>query len=171
VAALRREGFAGGDIAVRREADAKFAGQSFEISLSWPDDPITEEDRAGLATGFIAEYERVYGPGSAWEGFPIELHTARVVASGKTKKPPVVTEAASAGPQTATPSGEREIRLGGETLRALTYDGPALSPGHALSGPALIDDVDTTLLVPAGARLEIDELRNYVFTVAQGVLT
>ena len=171
VAALRREGFAGGEIAVRREADAKFAGQSFEISLSWPDDPITEEDRAGLATGFIAEYERVYGPGSAWEGFPIELHTARVVASGKTKKPPVVTEAASAGSQTATPSGEREIRLGGETLRALTYDGPALSPGHVLSGPALIDDVDTTLLVPAGARLEIDELRNYVFTVAQGVLT
>jgi hypothetical protein len=38
-----------------------------------------------------------------------------------------------------------------------------------LSGPALIDDVDTTLLVPAGARLEIDQLRNYVFTVARGV--
>ena len=30
------------------------------------------------------------------------------------------------------------------------HDGDALRPGHALSGPALIDARDTTIWVPAG---------------------
>ena len=34
-----------------------------------------------------------------------------------------------------------------------------------IDGPAIVDDVDTTLLVPDGDRLEIDAMGNYVFTV------
>ena len=89
MAAMRREGFADADVVVRREADVKFAGQSFEIPMTWPGEPIAESDRDPLAARFVEEYERVYGAGSAWEGFPIELHTARVVASGTTEKPPL----------------------------------------------------------------------------------
>ena len=37
----------------------------------------------------MTEYGRVYGAGAAWEGFPIVLHTARVVVTGVTEKPPI----------------------------------------------------------------------------------
>ena len=57
--------------------------------MTWPDEPVADGDRESLSANFITEYERVYGPGSAWDGFPIELHTARVVGSGKTVKPPL----------------------------------------------------------------------------------
>jgi N-methylhydantoinase A len=163
VAALREEGYADADISVRREADVKFAGQSFEISMTWPSDAVGENDRERLAEEFVAEYERVYGAGSAWDGFPIELHTARVVASGKTVKPPLGTAAAEASP--ATPAGERQVFLGDRELTATVYDGAALAPGQTLEGLAIVDDVDTTLLVPEGARLEIDGMRNYVFQI------
>lgn len=166
VTALRHEGFSDADIVIRREADLKFAGQSFEISMAWPSDPVSEEQRASLGEAFLTEYERVYGAGSAWDGFPVELHTARVVASGTTLKPPIATDEPGASSGAAAPAGEREIRLGDETLRAATHDGGALSAGSVISGPAVIDDVDTTLLVPPGAQLEIDRLGNYVFTVA-----
>lgn len=163
VAALREEGYDDADITVRREGDVKFAGQSFEISMTWPAAAVGENDRERLAAEFVAEYERVYGPGSAWDGFPIELHTARVVASGKTVKPPLGTEAAERS--AATPAGERRVFLGDRELTATVYDGATLAPGQTLEGLAIVDDVDTTLLVPEGARLEIDGMRNYVFQI------
>jgi N-methylhydantoinase A len=161
--ALRREGYADEDISLRREADVKFAGQSFEISMGWPDAPIDDGDRDALSASFVEEYERTYGAGSAWDGFPIELHTARVVASGKTAKPPL--EAGSVTPSPATAVGEREVFIGERQVAATVYDGAALQPGQALEGLALVDDIDTTLLVPDGARLEVDGMRNYVFTI------
>lgn len=163
VAALREEGYEDADVTVRREGDVKFAGQSFEISMAWPGEPVGENDRERLAGEFVAEYERTYGAGSAWDGFPIELHTARVVASGKTVKPPLGTESAERSP--ATPAGERQVFLGDRELTATVYDGAALQPGQTLEGLAIVDDVDTTLLVPEGARLEIDGMRNYVFEI------
>jgi N-methylhydantoinase A len=165
LAALRREGFEEHNTMVRREADAKFVGQSFEISMDMPREPLTEDHRDALTQRFMAEYERVYGAGAAWEGFPIVLHTARVVASGITEKPPIKAAGGDGNKTAAAPSGERVIRLRAGPVTATTYDGPALAPGVVIEGPALIDDVDTTLLVPEGDRLEIDELSNYVFTV------
>jgi N-methylhydantoinase A len=163
VAALREEGYEDSDITVRREGDVKFAGQSFEISMTWPAGAVGENDRERLAAEFVAEYERTYGAGSAWDGFPIELHTARVVASGKTVKPPLGSEAAERSP--ATPAGERRVFLGDRELTATVYDGATLAPGQTLEGLAIVDDVDTTLLVPEGARLAIDGMRNYVFEI------
>ncbi len=165
VSALREEGFGDEEIVVRREADLKFAGQSFEISMGWPARPIAEDQRESLETAFIEEYERVYGAGSAWDGFPVELHTARVVASGLTRKPPIARDSSAARTVVAEPVGERQIRVGDEMLTVGAYDGGALSYACVVSGPALIDDVDTTLLIPRGARVEIDRLRNYVFTI------
>jgi len=161
--ALRREGYSDEDISIRREADVKFAGQSFEISLTWPDEPVQEGDRETLSARFVEEYERVYGPGSAWDGFPIELHTARVVASGRTAKP--LLNAVSVTPSAAKPVGERDVILGARQLTATVFDGATLAPGQTIEGPAIVDDVDTTLLVPDGAHLEIDGMRNYVFTI------
>jgi N-methylhydantoinase A len=162
--ALRSEGFEDDRIEVRREADVKFIGQSFEISMTMPSEQLAESDRDPLAQRFLDEYERVYGAGTAWEGFPIQLQTARVVAIGKTDKPPV-RAADGDGSGDATPSGERTILTGGQEISARAYDGPALAPGAQLTGPALIDDVDTTLFVPDGVSLAIDDLDNYVFSI------
>jgi N-methylhydantoinase A len=164
VEALRAEGFADERIVVEREADVKYALQSFEISMTWPRQAIAAGDREALLQRFHDEYERIYGAGAAWEGFPAELHTARVVATGITEKPPI-QRAQNGRAATAEPAGSREIRLGGRTTTARAYDGPALQPGASISGPALIDDVDTTLLLPDGALLTVDELGNYVFSL------
>jgi N-methylhydantoinase A len=163
IEAVSAEGFDDDRITVQREADVKFVGQSFEISMSWPDAAISDEDREGLAARFVEEYERVYGAGSAWEGFPIELHTARVVATGATDKPPLVH--AEIVERDADPIGTRSIRLGGDQLEAAVHDGADLTPGAVAHGPAVVDDVDTTLLIPPDTMLSIDSLGNYVFSI------
>lgn len=161
---LHREGFDENRTVVRREADVKFVGQSFEIPMDMPSEPLTDSDRQQLTERFMSEYERVYGAGAAWEGFPIVLHTARVVVTGVTDKPPISQTGGGDG-ATVEPSGEREITLRGGSYSASTYDGQSLRPGAVIEGPALVDDVDTTLLVPDRDRLEIDSIGNYVFTI------
>jgi N-methylhydantoinase A len=170
--ALAKAGYADEDVTVAREADLKWVSQSFEISMTMPQAALAEDKREGLVASFVEEYERVYGPGTAWHGFPIQLHTARVVAIGLTPKPPIpeaTVEQLDAG--TAL-TGKRRIRLTGDTeLEAAVFDGPALVPGMTLTGPALIDDVDTTLYVPEGVEVEIDRFSNYVFQLGETAAT
>ena len=130
-----------------------------------PSKAIGEEDRATLQEEFVETYERLYGAGTAWRGFPIQLHTARVVATGRTRKPSLPREdAAEARDAAPAQTGSRTIFLAAQgEVTVSAYDGPSLEPGMELVGPALIDDVDTTLYVPEGVQLAIDPWRNYVF--------
>jgi N-methylhydantoinase A len=159
-------------VTVAREADLKWVSQSFEISMTMPPAALDEGDREGLIASFVEEYERVYGPGTAWHGFPIQLHTARVVAIGKTPKPPIPEAPVETLDAATARTGTRRIWSTGESeLEAIVFDGPALVPGMALAGPALIDDVDTTLYVPEGVEIEIDRFSNYVFQIGETAST
>jgi len=166
VGALEQQGFSRDEIAVGREADVKWVGQSFEIAMAVPPHELANEDRQLLEERFIETYERLYGAGTAWRGFPIEIHTARVVATGAARKPvlPHEERVESRDPAPAR-QGSREVLLAGGGPTPV-YSGPSLVPGMALEGAALVDDVDTTLYVPEDARLSIDAWRNYIFDLA-----
>jgi N-methylhydantoinase A len=169
--ALAHAGYADEDVTVAREADLKWVSQSFEISMTMPAAALEEDERERLIASFVEEYERVYGAGTAWHGFPIQLHTARVVGIGKTPKPPIPEATAEQQEAASARGGMRRIRLTGGELEAAVYAGPGLVPGMTLAGPALIDDVDTTLYVPEGVEVEIDRFSNYVFQLGETALT
>lgn len=42
------------------------------------------------------------------------------------------------------------------------YDGDALIGGNRIAGPALIEETGSTILVPSGARAEVDPFGNYL---------
>ena len=45
------------------------------------------------------------------------------------------------------------------------YDGGALRAGHEIKGPAIVEEVFTTLVVYPGHRARIDEYGNYRVTL------
>lgn len=53
--------------------------------------------------------------------------------------------------------GERRLVRPAGAVQAPVYDRAALVPGNVVDGPALIDDVHATSVVPEGCRLTIDE--------------
>jgi N-methylhydantoinase A/oxoprolinase/acetone carboxylase beta subunit len=57
----------------------------------------------------------------------------------------------------AARKGERSLHLPGGTQAATVYDRERLGPGSSIAGPALVEAVDTTIVVPAGSRLTVDE--------------
>ena len=111
---------------------------------------------------FRADYARRYGAGSMMLGAPVELVTLRAVGVGATVKPAVTSgrRPAVAAGTSAAPVAERRVRVGRDADGwdvVGVYDGSDLCPGHTLTGPALVDERDTTVWIPAGAVAAVDD--------------
>jgi N-methylhydantoinase A len=47
------------------------------------------------------------------------------------------------------------------------YDGDKLRPGNVIAGPAIVEEKDTTVVLPPGAELKVDAFDNYMITILQ----
>jgi N-methylhydantoinase A len=161
--ALARRGFAGDAVELAYEGDFKFAGQAFEVTVPLPSGTLTEADRAGLSETFTQRYEQLYGPGTAWEGFPVLMLNARVTATGRVARPVLTPAARNGRDPGAARTGSRSavVPETGRREALPVHRGDGLRPGMVIEGPALIDDVDTTVYVPGGGRMEVDEYHGY----------
>jgi N-methylhydantoinase A/oxoprolinase/acetone carboxylase beta subunit/N-methylhydantoinase B/oxoprolinase/acetone carboxylase alpha subunit len=145
---------------VHFEADLRFKRQVWELNIALDADRLDEASVTALIEEFRSEYVRRYGAGSMMLGAPVELVTLRAVGVVPTVKPPVTSgrlRPVRAG--TAAPvAGERRVRVGRGSrgwVRVPVHDGTVLRPGHVLSGPALVDERDTTVWIPAGASASV----------------
>ncbi len=138
--------------AVTRIADGRYMGQSHELRLRLDpgDDP---------AERFHDAHTSAYG--YAMRDEPVEVVTLRVVAEGTSflDAPPAVWDLGEPG----TP-GERRIGIDGETVAARVAHRADLTPGDTVTGPALIEQSDTTTLIAPGDTGEVDEAHNIVIT-------
>lgn len=162
VEALRHAGYADEQISVERQGDFKFAGQLWELTLPIPTSGVlTADDLEALRAEFPARYEAEYGEGTAWEGTPVMLLAARVIARGAGERLEPEAMPLDHG-AVCEPIGTRRIVLPieAETVDAFVYDGAALVPGATLEGPAIVNEALTTILVPPGWALEVDGYRN-----------
>ena len=161
--ALTAQGFEEDEIDLQFEGDVKWAGQIFEIAIPLPSGKLTEDDRALITERFHESYERLYGKGTAWEGFPAVVLNARATAVGRVSKPVRQAHPVETASPAGALAGEREVLLPGDGVRKLVpvYRGEKLQPGTAIAGPAVVEDVDTTVWVPPGADVRVDEYRNY----------
>jgi len=158
---LAADGTAPDQRLVHFEADLRFGKQTFELSIPVGQGRFDDAAREDLLEDFRTEYAKRYGKGSIVLGAPIELVSLRGIGIGRTvhaslDRAAVGTVAAG----TAAPTvGTRPVRVGrGEDgiTDVAVHAGADLRPGHALSGPALIDGSDTTIWIPAGAAATVD---------------
>jgi N-methylhydantoinase A len=158
---LGADGVAEKDRSAYFEADVRFSKQISEIQLPLPEGRFDAAAEATLLDAFRAEYSKRYGKGSIVLGAPIELVAIRAVGIGRTTRARLSATSSDTVPSgTPTPIvRHRSVRLErGENGRKdiPVHDGDELRPGHALTGPALIDARDTTIWVPAGMTAEVN---------------
>jgi N-methylhydantoinase A len=165
--ALRLRGFADAAIEIKYEGDFKFAGQAFELTIPLPDGTLTDAHRADLMETFITTYEQLNGPGTAWVGFPIVMLNARVTATAAVSRPAVSLQSANGGAPEDAIHGRRSVLApeSGSFREMNVYRGELLRAGATVTGPAVVEDVDTTVYVPADAGCRVDEQHNYRLTV------
>ncbi len=160
------EGFAPEDISISRSGDFRFEGQIYELNLPIPDRDLTPEDIPTLAAAFHKVYERVYGTGAAFAGVSEVLLNYTVTATGEKPRPPLPELELQATPLAEVRKGEREVfvPMTQEWQKIPSYDGGKFTPGTTVTGPAIIDENDTTIFAPPSTTVTRDRYGNYVMT-------
>jgi N-methylhydantoinase A len=127
-------------------AEMRYEGQGYDVPVPLAQDCLAHGDRDSIATAFHAAHRRVYG--HATEANEVWLKELRVHLSGAIPRPPmraVRIEAAAAEPES-----RRDIRLFGRTVEAAILSRAALVGGDVVQGPAILNQMDTTTLIPPG---------------------
>ena len=133
-----------------RIADARYAGQSHELR-------ITVTGGADLAQLLHQAHREAYG--YAMPDERVLVVTLRVVALGD----PILSQPPGDWDQgEPAPERSREIGIAGETVKARVVSRAGLASGDEVSGPALIEQSDTTTLLAAGEVAVVDHARNLV---------
>ena len=60
------------------------------------------------------------------------------------------------------PAERRSIYLDGGRQEIDVYTGAELRPGHRIAGPAIIEELTTTVLIGPADRLEVDAANNFM---------
>jgi N-methylhydantoinase A len=152
VARLRAAGIREDEIRVERSVDMRYAGQGFEVtapvSVGRLDPPLV----ARITESFLDTYRDRYG--QAERDQALEIVSWRVGARGPL--PRVALEPAPrAGALRAALTGRRRAYFNG-FRETPVYDRLRLGASTTLRGPAIVEERESTLVVPPGARLVID---------------
>jgi N-methylhydantoinase A/oxoprolinase/acetone carboxylase beta subunit len=148
-----REGTPAEKVAVERAVDVHY-GQQVQ-TLAVPVKPGVT--MAELAVHFARLYEETFGAGAGLAGSPVELSGQRVTATLAVARPPFAElpdAGADPGPALRT---TREAYFAPDGLVATAvYDGYLLAAGNVVSGPAIIERMGDSVVVPPGAQASLD---------------
>ncbi len=156
-AMVAEAGVADADVGIRILAALRYAGQGYQVEAAIGADAIAQGDRDAIRTAFEAEYRRLYGRIEA--GLPVETVGWRVIVSGPTPS----LRLAPAGQRAGTArKGTRRAWFGTGFVEAAVIDRIALRPGDTVTGPALVEERESTLVLPPGAAATCDAGLNLV---------
>ena len=170
VGELVANGVAPGDITTSREVEMRYRGQVHEVRVPVPDGPLDDKSLAAVLEEFRRRYNRRYGSGAAADA-AIEARTYVVRGVGRQAKPEL--RAAPLGPADpgAAHVGERAVwfrPLGGFAPTPV-YRRELLRPGNRVEGHAVVEAVDTTMLIHPGQRADVDAWGNILLDTTGGI--
>ena len=130
---------------LRRYADVRYKGQSFELT-------VDADDADAIASAFHVLHEQRYG--YSLIDAPVELVAIRLVAQTSAPRPRLAEQ-------------RTETEVGAQSTRTASFDGQwvetpmfavdALSRGEPVIGPAIVDLGDATCLVRPGWAAATDQ--------------
>jgi len=161
-ASFRSHGIDVKDVVFKRTADMRYLGQFHEVEADMPNGKLKRPDVDGAADFFAHKHQELYTFAMPWK--PVEILTLRLKAS--TPNAPFTLPQVAAGgvdPSKAL-KRRRMCRFSGQDIDVPVYDGEKVVAGNVISGPAIIEETTTTVVVPAAFVCAVDKYKNYVLT-------
>jgi 5-oxoprolinase (ATP-hydrolysing)/N-methylhydantoinase A len=165
---LREDGIADDRLLVQRIVEARYLGQGYELRVDVESGAIDDAWVEKLRADFHDIHEREYS--RRFEDSDIEIPNIRVRGIGL--MPALETPDVEAGEE----SPEAALRLEADAwflvdgeLRQMStryYDREALRAGNRLAGPAIVNQYDSTTVIPPGVSAHVDRHGNIVIEVA-----
>ncbi len=155
--AIVRAAAPSGGLIEQRTAAMRYIGQGHEITVAVPPDTLGSKHGGVLRDAFTNTYAQLYG--RTIDHLDVEVLVWSLTLSSKVADPePVAPVTAGAAPP--EPHSRRRVfdPATGEWAQTPVYARDTLCPGTSFDGPAVISEDQTTTIVPAGMRVEVNAL-------------
>lgn len=154
-------------VETRRIAKMRYENQINDLEVRFPA-PVTESRFADVFDRFETEYDRRYSPAARLEEARAQIITLRLEARIPVEQ--FQREEQSGDDRTPPESAhkpDRPVYVGADTGRVPVdvYDGTELRTGNELSGPAIVDMPDTSIVVHEGQTASVTEHRDFELTI------
>ncbi len=161
-ASFRAHGVDAKDVVLKRTADLRYVGQFHEVEVDIAGGKITRDAVETAATAFARKHEDLYTFSMSWK--PAEILTLRLKAS--TPNAPFVLAQVEQGG--TDPKGafkrRRTCRFNGRDIDTPIYDGEKVLAENVITGPAIIEETTTTVVIPETYICSVDNYKNYILT-------
>lgn len=158
---VREGGVEDAETSITRTADMRYVGQGHEIRVRIPSGDLDRSSIEAIQDAFDDAYRQAFG--RICDGVPVETVHWRVTVSGpKPEATSVRIEAASSDAE----KGVRDVLFDGRDAPVKTpvYSRYALRRGFSLQGPAIVEEAESTTVVPPGWHLLVHDCGALVLT-------
>jgi N-methylhydantoinase A len=161
---LADAGVGSGDISFLRQIEMRYVGQSYEIAIGCPGGSLASDDMQRAFNSFHIEHERAYGRFDVGE--PVELVNFCVTAIGTIPKPRLREVHGTDHGIEAARKGSRSVFFSEAKgfTDTLIYDRSRLSAGCRFTGPAIVEEVDSSSVIHPGFEAQVDICGNLIVT-------
>lgn len=163
---LRLGGVENGAVTMLRYIDMRYRGQIHEVRVPVPVKTLNNDDLKQIHATFEEIYNRKYGEGAAYRQAGIEARTYQVRGLGHISQPAWVRQIPGDSDPAAALKQKRSVYFRGGYQDTPVYSREKLRAGHKITGPAIVEAVDTTMLIQPGQTLRLDEYGHSIMGVA-----
>ena len=160
-AQLESEGFTSGTIRFRYFLDMRYAGQGYENPVPIDGLPLSEQGLARYRSRFDDIHRKCHGHAAA--GQPVEVVNYRVEAIGLVPQIELPRIAPASEPVVTARVGQRDAHfssLSPGLISVPVYSREKLRAGHELTGPVLVDQYDSTVVICPEQTATVDGFGN-----------
>lgn len=137
------------DIVIQRVADCRYEGQGYEMRVPVIGGRVTMETIEKMKESFHTVHKRQFG--RSYRDVAVEIVNIRVIGTGKIEDLQPLKIAKGNGNVSDAVIGERRVtfKVQGKPMHCMTkiYDRSLFKAGDEIQGPAIINQMDTTIVI------------------------
>jgi N-methylhydantoinase A len=159
---LISEGFTDEEIKIEPYLDLRYAGQGYELTVPSSMPPYTQHDLTVMRGRFDTMHEQ--NSGHKAESEPVELVSLRLISLGLVPQAKLSPGKVTGRKVEQAKLGQRKVYFGKEhgVLTTQVYKRDLFEPGHQITGPAIVEQLDTTTVIQPEQEAVVDEYRNII---------
>ncbi len=152
------------EVTQRFSAMMRYLGQGYEIEVPVTLEMVERQDHDGLLENFSESYCNRYGRS---EDMPAELLSWRLAVTGeRSTLGDTLGQRAVVGAAAPASRATRPVWFDDAYVEAPVYKRADFGTGSRIDGPAIIEENESTLVLPTGFQLNVDEALNLILEAA-----
>jgi len=148
---------------VSYQADIRYAGQAFQLSLAVTVDDVMQQGLSVLTHEFDRQHEQLF---TFAHGKDHEIVILRAIVKSRNKGLAEIAVGESGAPLDAAKIRDTKFYYGDEWHDAIIFDREKLGEGSVVPGPAIVQEMDATTLILPGHAATVDSVGNLLINPA-----